>query len=57
MTEEDISRIKKSLYRILRNRAHHPDRAFHDFQTETMLSLLIHLQGESREFLIEDRHV
>jgi hypothetical protein len=39
------------LFRILRNRAHHPNKVFLDVQAETMLSLLLHLQEELREFL------
>ncbi len=37
--------------RILRNRANHPNKKFMESQAEIMLSLLIHLQEELREFL------
>lgn len=39
------------LFRILRNRAHHPNKVFLDVQAETMLTLLIYLQIELYEFL------
>ncbi len=62
---QDLSQEKKEsldamfhafhFLRILRNRAHHLNKKFMESQAEIMLSLLIHLQEELREFLRDQK--